>query len=176
MKFQETKIKGLYIIDPEPITDKRGDFQRIFCQEELNQQGIKFNICQASQSLTKQKGTIRGFHFQKEPKAEDKIVYCVKGAIYDVAVDLRPDPSTYGEWIAQELSEENRKMFLIPKGLAHGFQVLVDNSVVQYFISEFYSPEYADGIPYNDPSFNIPWPIKNPILSEKDKNWPPLKE
>lgn len=176
MKFQKTKIRDLYILDPEPIIDERGDFQRIFCQEELAQQGINFDIHQVSQSLTKQKGTIRGLHFQKEPRAEDKIVRCIKGAIYDVVVDLRPGSSTYGEWIDQELSEENKKMLLIPKGFAHGFQVLIDNSVVQYFISEFYSPEHANGIPYNDSSLNIPWPIKNPILSEKDKNWPPLKK
>jgi len=176
MKIHKTKIKDLYIIEPEPYIDLRGNFQRVFCQEELAKQGIKFEIRQVNQSLGKKRGTLRGFHFQKEPKAEDKIIQCIRGAVYDVAVDLRPNSPTYGEWVAQELTEENRKMFLIPKSFAHAFQTLVDNSEIEYLVSEFYSPEHGTGIPWNDPSLNIPWPIKDPIFSEKDKNWPPLKK
>lgn len=172
MKFKKTKIEGLYIIELEPYVDERGDFVRVFCQKELAEIGIEFKIAQINQSLTKKRGTIRGMHFQKPPKAEDKIVRCLRGAIYDVAIDLRQDSSTYGQWLAQELTEDNKKMFLIPKGVAHGLQTLVDNCEVQYFMSEFYSPEHSSGVYWNDQFFNIKWPIKNPILSEKDKNWP----
>ena len=175
MLFHKTKIEGLYIIEPELITDERGCFSRTFGKEEFAKEGLVFDIVQANQSLTKKKGTIRGMHFQKEPKAEDKIVQCLKGAIYDVAIDLRKDSATYGQWVSEELNEKNKKMFLIPKGFAHGFQTLADNSEVQYFMSEFYDPEYASGASYNDPFFNIKWPIKNPFLSEKDKNWPQKK-
>lgn len=114
-------------------------------------------------------------HFQKEPKSEDKIVQCLKGAIYDVAVDLRKDSPTYGQWVAEELTEENKKMFLIPKGFAHGFQTLTDNCETQYFMSEFYLPGYASGIRWDDQFLKIVWPIQTSILSEKTKNWPLIK-
>lgn len=168
MKFKETKLKGLYIIEPEIHFDDRGYFARIFCKQELSKTGIDFNIVQANRSLNKKQGTIRGMHFQKPPKAENKIIQCIKGKIYDVAIDLRQDSPTYGEWVAEELSEENKKMFLIPKGFAHGFQTLTDNCEILYFMSEFYSPQYESGVRWNDPFFNI----KDPVVSEKDKNWP----
>ena len=171
MKFNETKIKGLYIINTEPKIDERGYLMRIFCEKELKKNGLEFKIVQASQTLTKKKGIIRGMHFQKSPKAEDKIVQCLKGAIYDVAIDLRTDSPTYGKWVVEELRENNKKMFFIPKGFAHGFQSLTNNCEIQYFMSEFYSPKYTSGVCWNDPFFNIKWPIKNPILSKKDKNW-----
>jgi len=176
MKIQKTKIEDLYLIEPEPFEDLRGNFQRVFCQKELLEEGINFEIRQINQSLGKKKGTLRGFHFQEKPKSEDKIIQCIRGAVFDVALDLRKDSGTYGEWVVQELTEKNRKMFLIPKGFAHAFQTLVDNSEIQYFISDFYSPEQGRGIPWNDPDLGIPWPIKDPILSEKDKNWPSFKE
>ena len=172
MKFQETKIKGLYIIEPELKVDERGYFARIFCKREFARIGLNFEIVQINRSSNLKKGTLRGMHFQKPPKAEDKIVQCLKGAIYDVAIDLRKDSKTFGRWIAVELTEENRKMFFIPKGFAHGFQSLRDNSEILYFMSEFYSPEHESGVRWDDPFFNIKWPIKNPILSENDKNWP----
>jgi len=176
MRYTEAKIKGVYVIELDFKIDERGYFARIFCKEELIKIGIDFNIVQINRSLTRQKGTIRGMHFQKEPKAEDKIIQCLKGAVYDVVVDLRKDSLTYGEWIAVELSEENKKMFFVPKGFAHGFQTLTDNCEMQYFMSEFYFPEHESGVRWNDPFFNIVWPIKNPILSEKDKNWPLMKQ
>jgi dTDP-4-dehydrorhamnose 3,5-epimerase len=175
MKFKETKIKGLYLIEPEPKNDKRGYLMRTFCQKELKNIGLQFKIVQATQTLTKKKNTIRGMHFQKAPKAEAKIVQCLRGAIYDVAVDLRSNSPTYGKWLAEELSEKNKKMLLIPKGFAHGFQTLADNCEIQYFMSEFYSTKSASGLRFNDPSLNIKWPLKNPILSEKDHNWPLMK-
>lgn len=172
MIFKKIKPEGLYIIEPELKSDERGYFARIFCEEEFKKNGLDFKVVQINRSLTKKKGTIRGMHFQKSPKSEDKIIQCLRGAIYDVAIDLRQDSLTYGQWVVEELSEDNKKMFLIPKGFAHGFQALVDNSEIQYFVSEFYSPECESGVRWDDPFFNIKWPIDNPLLSEKDKNWP----
>lgn len=172
MIFRKTKIKGLYVIEPELKEDERGYFARTFCKEEFAKMGCDFEIAQTNRSMTFKKGMIRGMHFQKEPKAEDKIIQCLKGKIFDVAIDLRPKSPTYGQWMAKELSEENKKMFLIPKGFAHGFQTLTDNCETQYYMSEFYSPEYAAGVRWNDPAFNVTWPIENPELSERDKNWP----
>lgn len=176
MKFKKTKLKGLYIIEPEPRIDERGYLMRTFCKEELNKYGLQFTIVQVNQTLTKKKGTVRGMHFQTPQKAEDKIVQCLHGAIYDVAIDLRADSPTYGKWVAEELNEDNKKMFFIPKGFAHGFQSLTNNCEVQYFMSEFYSPEHASGVRWDDSIFNIKWPIKNLSLSEKDKNWPLAKQ
>jgi len=175
MIFHKTKIDGLYIIEPESKIDERGDFARIFCKKELAKINFNFEVAQINRSLNKKKGIIRGMHFQKTPKAEDKMVQCIRGAIYDVAVDLRRDSLTYGQWVAEKLTENNRKMFLIPKGFAHGFQSLRNDSKILYFLSEFYFPEYESGVRWNDPFLDIRWPIKNPILSEKDRNWPLIK-
>ena len=172
MIFKKTKIEGLYIIELEAREDERGWFVRNFCKEELQKANLEFEIVQANLSLTKSKGSIRGMHFQKEPMSEGKIVQCLKGSVYDVAIDLRPNSSTYGKWEAVELSEENKRMFLIPKNFAHGFQTLTDNCELQYFMSESYSPEHASGVRYNDPLFNIEWPLIVTTLSEKDRVWP----
>lgn len=175
MKFKKTKINGLYIIEPELEIDQRGYFGRIFCQKELTKAGLNFKVAQINRSLSRRRGIIRGLHFQKPPKSEDKIIQCIKGAIYDVAVDLRSYSKTFGQWVGQILSEENKKMLFIPKGFAHGFQSLKDNSEVLYFVSEFYSPKHQSGVRWNDPFLNIKWPIKNPFLLERDKNWPLLQ-
>jgi len=170
MIFNKTKIDGLYIIEPELKIDKRGYFARIFCKKELKKLGFDFEIVQINRSLSKKRGIIRGMHFQKPPRVEDKIVQCIRGAIYDVAIDLRKNSQTYGKWVAVKLTEDNKKMFLIPKGFAHGFQSLTGGAETLYFLSEFYSPKYEGSIYWNDPFFNIKWPIENPILSQKDKN------
>ncbi len=176
MKFIKTKLDGVFIIEPELNIDERGYFGRIFCMKEMAEKGLNFNIFQMNHSLTKTSGAIRGMHFQKEPKAEDKIVQCLIGKVYDVAVDIRENSPTYGQWVAEELTEENKKMIYIPKGFTHGFQTLTDNCLLQYFMSEFYSPEHASGVRWNDPFFNISWPIKNStVISEKDQNWPLIK-
>ncbi|MFA6435942.1 MAG: dTDP-4-dehydrorhamnose 3,5-epimerase [Candidatus Gracilibacteria bacterium] len=175
MKFTETKIKGVYCIEPELIRDERGYFTRTFCQKELESHGIEFNIAQTNLTLTLKKGTIRGMHFQSEPKAEAKIVQCLKGSIYDVAIDLRKNSPTYSQWVTEELTGDNKKMLYIPKGCAHGLQTLTDDCEVSYLMSEFYSPEHSKGVSWNDPFFNIQWPVKNPSLSEKDKNWSFIK-
>lgn len=175
MRFKKTKIKDLYVIEPELKTDERGFLVRVFCGQDFARVGINFNITQVNLSLTKKKGTIRGLHFQEEPRAEDKIIQCLKGSIYDVAVDLRKNSLTYGQWVAEELSDKNKRMFLIPKGFAHGFQTLTDNCELLYFMSEFYSSNHEGGIRWNDPFLSIKWPIKNPILSQKDISWPLIK-
>jgi len=172
MIFNKTKIKDVYIIEPELKKDERGYFGRFFCKKELAKIGFNFDIAQISRSLINKKGTIKGLHFQKFPKSEDKVIQCIYGAIYDVAVDMRKDSRTYGQWVSVELTQDNKKMFLIPKGCVHGFQTLAENCEVQYFMSEFYSPEHESGAHWNDAFFSIKWPIKNPTLSKKDKNWP----
>lgn len=171
MKFYETKIKGVYIIKPELIKDKRGYFTRVFCKKEIATLGINFKVVQINQSFTKKKGTIRGLHYQKPPYQEEKIVQCLKGEIYDVVLDLRHNSSTFGQWISERLSEKNKKMILVPKGCANGLQPLTDNCQIEYFMSEYYSPQSQAGIRWDDPYFKIRWPIKKIFLSEKDKNW-----
>ena len=175
MKFTKTKIKGVYIITPEPREDSRGYFTRVFAKEELKKIGIDFSIVHINRSLTVDKGTIRGIHYQKAPREEDKIIQCLSGKIFDVALDLRRNSRTFGQWISQVLDSKNKKMLLLPKGCAHGFQTLEKNTIVEYFVTEYYAPYSELGIRYNDPFFNIDWPIKNAIVSEKDANWPLIK-
>lgn len=171
MKFRKTKIKGVYIIEPELKKDRRGYFTRVFCQKEIKSLGINFNIVQVNRSFTEKKGTIRGLHYQKLPYQEEKIVQCLKGEIYTVVLDLRRNSHTFGKWISEKLSEKNKRMILVPKGCANGFQTLTNNCLIEYFMSEYYSPKSGTGIRWNDPFFKIKWPIKKIILSEKDKNW-----
>jgi len=172
MQIKKTAILGVYALVLEPIEDERGYFMRTFGREALLEHGIDFEIVQANQSLTKQKGSIRGMHFQQEPKQEDKLVQCVNGAIYDVALDLRPDSPTYRQWHGEELSDKNHTMLLVPKGCAHGFQTLTDNCLMQYYISESYAPDLSSGVRWDDPAFNITWPLGATVLSEKDQSWP----
>lgn len=175
MIFHATKIKGVYVIEPELRSDERGYFTRMFCQNEFMNAGIDFSVLQVSHALSVKKGTVRGLHFQKGPVAEQKIVQCARGAIYDVVVDLRKDSLTYGKWMTEELTEENKKEIYIPKGCAHGFQTLVDNSEILYLMSALYTPEYYTGVRWDDPLLNIAWPAaETRIISEQDRNWPLL--
>lgn len=171
MKYCKTKIKGVYIIEPEPKIDKRGHFVRLFCKKEMADKGMNFNVVQINRSFTKKKGTIRGLHYQNPPHQEDKIIHCLKGELYGVVLDLRKDSSTFGKWVSERLSEKNKIMIVVPKGCANGFQTLTESCEVEYFMSEFYYPEFSFGIRWNDPFFNIKWPIKKVFLSEKDKSW-----
>jgi dTDP-4-dehydrorhamnose 3,5-epimerase len=176
MKFFETALENVYIIDTEVVQDKRGYFTRTFCEREFIKQGLDFRIVQSSISFTRKKGTIRGMHLQRRPRTEDKIVRCQKGKIYDVVIDLRNDSSTFGRWIAQELSAVNRRMLYIPKGCAHGFQTLEDNCEVLYFMSEYYSSDHATGVLWDDEFFHVDWPLEVAAISEKDTHWLPFNE
>jgi dTDP-4-dehydrorhamnose 3,5-epimerase len=169
MIFEETKLSGAYVIEIEPLEDDRGSFARTFCREEFEKHGLNPQVAQCNISYNRSKGTLRGMHYQVAPHEEAKLVTCLTGAIYDVIVDIRMDSSSYGEWMALELTAARpRRMLYIPEGFAHGFQTLEDNSEVFYQISEFYAPEYARGIRWNDPTLRIQWPNSAPILSNRD--------
>lgn len=176
MKITQTKIKGVYIIELEPREDKRGYFARVFAKEELRKKGISFSIVHINRSLSKEKGVIRGLHYQRPPHAEDKIIQCLRGKIFDVVVDIRRNSKTYGQWAGHVLDPKSKKMLLVPKGCAHGFQTLEEDSLVEYFVTEYYSPKYEEGIRYTDPNFGIDWPIKTAIVSEKDRSWLDFKK
>jgi dTDP-4-dehydrorhamnose 3,5-epimerase len=172
--FKETKLKGTYVIEIEPAEDERGLFARSFCQKEFEEHGLNFSIVQCNLSYNKKKSTLRGMHYQIAPYEEAKLVSCIRGAIYDVIIDLREHSPTYCQWFAVELTAENYKMLYIPAAFAHGFQTLKDNTVVFYQMSEFYHPECARGVRWDDPAFGIEWPIpdNNFSISERDKSWP----
>lgn len=172
MKFTPTKLPEVVIIEPDLKEDSRGYFLNAFLESDYRKAGIDFSVDQISRSYNLQKGIIRGMHFQKEPHAQAKIVQCLSGAIFDVVIDVRGGSSTYGEWIGVMLDSENKKLLYIPKGFAHGFQVVSVNAEVEYFISGEYLPEHASGVRFDDPHFNIQWPIAGPILSEQDQSWP----
>jgi dTDP-4-dehydrorhamnose 3,5-epimerase len=172
MKFTETPLKGAFLIELERRGDDRGWFARLFCQQEYAQQGLCRNIVQASNSFSKNKGTLRGMHYQLAPKAEDKVVRCVRGALLDVIVDLRPESATFLQHFGVELNEENRTMLFVPKGFAHGFLTLTEDTETFYLVTEFYSPRDERGLRYNDPKLGIRWPFAPVIISEKDSKYP----
>jgi dTDP-4-dehydrorhamnose 3,5-epimerase len=177
MIFRETKLAGVFVIDAEPIADERGAFARTFCAREFAAHGLETAIAQCSASFNAKKGTLRGLHFQAPPHSEAKLVRVTAGAIYDVAIDLRADSPTYGQWTAAELTAENRRMLYIPKGCAHGFQTLMDASELFYQIAEFYEPASARGLRWDDADLAIAWPDKSaPILSERDRAFPRLRD
>jgi dTDP-4-dehydrorhamnose 3,5-epimerase len=175
MELIKTNIKDLYIIETKVFKDNRGWFIESYSAKKFKDNGVDLEFVQDNHSLSKEKGIIRGLHFQLTPKAQTKLVRCSKGSIYDVAVDLRKGSPTYKNWLGVKLSAENKKQILIPKGFAHGFLTLSNNAEVQYKVDEYYAPEYDRSIKYDDPEINIDWEIKEPILSEKDKNAPLLK-
>lgn len=168
MKFLETKLKGSFIIIPERIEDERGFFARTFCRREFEAHGLNPNLVQCNISFNKQKGTLRGMHYQLPPHAETKLVRCTAGAIYDVIIDLRAESPTYKEWYAAELTAENHQMLYVPEGFAHGYETLTDSTEAAYQVSEFYSPEGERGVRWNDPVFSIVWPLPVAEISHKD--------
>ena len=172
MKFLKTALKGAYIIELEAAEDERGYFARTFCRREFAEQGLNYEVAQCSISYNARRGTLRGMHYQVEPHREAKLVHCVGGSLYDVIVDLRPESDTYCRWIGVELSPLKRRLLYVPEGFAHGFQTLEDNTTVYYQISEFYAPQSARGVRWDDPAFGIKWPLSNPIISEKDRLLP----
>jgi dTDP-4-dehydrorhamnose 3,5-epimerase len=170
--FIETKLKGAFIIELERLEDERGFFARSFCQKEFEERGLNPCIVQCNVSYNKNRGTLRGMHYQTAPYEEVKLVRCIRGAIYDVAIDLRKDSPTLKQWIAVELTAENHRMLYIPEGFAHGFQTLKDNTEVFYQVSAFYHPESDKGVRWNDPAFRIVWPDDIRVISDRDRKCP----
>jgi dTDP-4-dehydrorhamnose 3,5-epimerase len=172
MIFTETKLSGLVLIDMERREDDRGFFARSWCRDEFERHTLDTRLVQCNVSFNLRQGTLRGMHYQAEPHPEIKLVRCTMGAIYDVGVDLRPDSPTFRQWVGVELTAENRRALYIPAGFAHGFQTLTANSEVFYQMSEFYYPEAARGVRWNDPAFGIQWPLPDPFLSDRDRTYP----
>ena len=172
MIFKETKILGAYVIELEPFQDERGSFARSYCQREFEAHGLSVVVAQCNVSRNIQRGTLRGMHFQMPPHEEAKLVRCVRGALWDVIIDLRSHSPTRGQWLGVELTDSNNKQLYIPAGLAHGFQTLCDHTEVFYQMSKFYAPDAAAGVRFDDPAFNISWPLRVTDISTKDRNWP----
>jgi dTDP-4-dehydrorhamnose 3,5-epimerase len=170
MRFTPTPLAGAYLIDIEPRGDERGFFARAFCRNEFAEHGLECQFVQVNNSLSAQRGTLRGMHYQLEPAAEVKVVRCIAGALWDAIIDLRPGSATFGQWFGAELTADNRRMMYAPRGFAHGFITLSDNAEVFYLVSEFYAPEHERGIRWNDPRFGIAWPIAPAVLSDKDRD------
>jgi len=175
MLFTETELKGAFIIDIEPREDERGFFSRSWCEDEFRKHGLNTRIAQCSISFNKKRGTLRGMHYQIKPYCETKLVRCTMGAVYDVIIDLRSDSSTFRQWLAVDLSAENRRAIYVPEGFAHGFQTLVDETELLYQMSEFFHLECARGVRWDDPAFRIEWPVLSPILSGRDSAFPNIQ-
>jgi dTDP-4-dehydrorhamnose 3,5-epimerase len=171
MLFTETRLKGAFIIQLEKRGDERGFFARTFCQKEFSDYGLNTRISQANLAYSRFKGTLRGMHYQAKPHAEAKLVRCTKGAVFDVAVDLRPDSATYCQWFGVELTSDNYKMFYIPEDFAHGYMTIEDHCELTYMVSAFYAPDAERGARWDDPSFKIKWPLSPEVISDKDKKW-----
>lgn len=172
MIFRETKLRGVFEVEAERKADERGFFARTWCQTKFAGHGLDSNLVQCSLSFNPRKGTLRGMHYQAAPHAEAKLVRCTRGAIYDVILDLRSESSTFKEWVAVALTAENRKAVYVPKGCAHGFLTLEDQSEVFYQISEFQNVESARGVRFDDPAFQIHWPEKIEVISQRDRSYP----
>ncbi|PET70552.1 dTDP-4-dehydrorhamnose 3,5-epimerase [Priestia megaterium] len=176
MNLIKTKFEDAVLIEPKVFGDHRGFFTESYNKETFQQNGIDMDFIQDNHSLSQQPGTLRGMHYQLNDKAQTKLVRVTRGAIYDVIVDIRKGSPTYGEWQGFILSADNKRQLLVPKGFAHGFCTIVENTEVQYKVDELYSPEHDRGIAWNDPALNIDWPFNNPVLSDKDTKHPTLAE
>jgi dTDP-4-dehydrorhamnose 3,5-epimerase len=173
MIFSETELPDAFVIDLERIEDERGFFARAWCERELSEHGLEPRIAQCNMSFNKRKGTLRGMHFQRPPHQEVKLIRCIRGGLLDVIIDLRPDSAGYKRWIGVELTADNRRMLYVPRGFAHGFQTLEDDTETLYMVSEFYTPGAESGVRWDDSAFDIEWPLGQPTeISEKDQNWP----
>lgn len=172
MIFEKTKIKDAYIVFPNVLKDERGEFFRYFCKNEFEKINHRKEFVQFNQSINKVKGTIRGMHYQKSPHSEIKLIRCIRGSVFDVIVDLRPNSDTYLKWFGEVISAENKKMMYVPEGFAHGFQTLENDSELIYHHTEYYSPSSDAGINYLDTSLKINWPLEPVMVSEKDRNLP----
>jgi len=172
MKFQQTALPGLYLIEMDKHPDERGFFARTWDEQEFSAHGLDARFIQGSISYSKQKGTLRGLHYQVAPNEEIKLVCCLAGSIYDVAVDLRPDSPTFKQHVALELTDKNSRMLYVPKGVAHGFLTLAKDTIVSYQMDELFAPEAARGVRWNDPAFGIQWPGNVVVISPKDTRYP----
>ena len=172
MKFSETALRGAFIITAEPVNDERGFISRTWCREEFQQYGLCVSIEQCNVSFNKKHGTLRGLHYQVEPYQECKLIRCTRGAVYDVALDLRRGSPSFGRWAGVELAAGDHKSFYIPAGMAHGFLTLEDDTELFYQISQVYSEPHARGVRWDDPLFNIKWPREVMVVSERDRSWP----
>lgn len=173
---EDTKLEGVKIVTPKVFGDHRGWFMETYSERDLKEAGIDAHFVQDNRSYSAKKGVIRGLHFQRHPHTQAKLLTCLRGRILDVAVDLRKASPTYKQWIAVELTEENKKQLFIPKGFAHGFVTLTDDVEIMYKCDDFYAPETDGGIRFDDPDIGVDWGISDPILSEKDQNAPYLRE
>lgn len=174
MNFTKTLIKGLFLIEPKILSDERGFFMRTFCENEFSEVGFTDKWVQTNMSVTSKKGSIRGLHYQTPPYMESKLIRCIRGAVFDVIVDLRKDSESFLKHYAIELSENNHFSLLVPKGCAHGFQTLVDNAQMLYYHTEFYTPKYEAGIKYDDSLVGVQWPLEVTEVSERDRSYPNL--
>lgn len=172
MIFTETKLKGAFVVEPERREDERGFFARSWCRKEFEAHDLNPVVAQCNVSFNRLKGTLRGMHYQAAPFAEAKLVRCTAGALYDVIIDLRRDSGTYKQHVAEVLSAANYRMLYVPEGFAHGFQTLEDDTEVFYQMSQFYSPEHARGVRYNDAAFGIEWMIREPVIAQRDRDYP----
>lgn len=172
MNLFPTQIAGCYRVELRPLRDARGHFVSVFDLATVRSLDPSFTVMRVNRSLTQPIGAIRGLHFQRPPMAEDKLVQCLQGAIFDVCVDFRPDSPTYLQWVGLELSAENKQLSLVPRGCAHGFQTLSENCLVEYFVTGVYSPQHEGGIRWDDPSLGIAWPLPCTLTSERDSAWP----
>lgn len=171
MIFADTNIKGVFIIEPEVINDERGFFACTWSQEEFEKRGLNPRLVQCNMSFNHKRGTVRGMHFQQKPHEETKLVRCTRGAMFDVALDLRPDSPTRYQWTGVELTSENRRMLYIPEGFAHGYQTLIDDTEIFYQMSEAYHPGSARGLRWNDPRLGIDWPLEVTSISKRDQEF-----
>lgn len=172
MIFVETKLKDAHIIEIEKLEDTRGFFARSWCRNEFDEHGLVSTVVQANISWNKKRGTLRGMHYQVPPYEEVKLVRCSRGSIYDVIIDLRKGSPTYKQWLGVELTADDYKLLYVPGGFAHGFQTLEDDTETVYQVSQFYTPGAEAGLRWDDPTFNINWPLEVQVISEKDRNWP----
>lgn len=172
MIFEQRRIRGCYVVGIEPARDGRGFFARTWCREEFRRNGLNPELAQCSIAFNEKKGTLRGLHYQDAPAREAKLVRCTRGAIYDVALDLRPDSETFLEHVAVTLSAEERNMLYVPEGCAHGYLTLEDGCEVAYYTSEAYRPDLARGVRWNDPAFGIRWPVPVEVISARDRSYP----
>jgi dTDP-4-dehydrorhamnose 3,5-epimerase len=172
MHFTQASIPGVWTIDPDSREDERGRFFRAWCAREFAENAIAFTPVQANMGFSLRKGTVRGMHLQVAPAPEAKLVRCTRGAMFDVALDLRPDSPTYGQWFGAELSADNGRSLYLPENCAHGYQTLEDYTEMHYMSSAFYTPNTANGVRFDDPAFGIEWPETITVVSEQDRNWP----